>query len=181
MKLTRRDALKAAAIGSVASGGGLAVSEALVRTEFSDVDSTLSEAELTTTRALAETIYPSEIEVTRGFIESYVDQLDDQRVECMARSVADLDEFASGRYGKQFHELSRSARDSTLRSLGVNRAASRPDGNRSEQIRFYLVNSLFYLLFSRPKGSRLAGIENPDGYPGGFAVYSEQRNMGADQ
>jgi uncharacterized membrane protein YbhN (UPF0104 family) len=61
-----------------------------------------------------------------------------------------------------------------LRSLGVDRAASRREGNRAEQIRFYLVNSLLYLLFTKPRGSRLVGIENPDGHPGGFAVYSER-------
>lgn len=177
MKLTRRDALNALAAGGVATGSGLAVSELLVRTEFSGIDSPLSEGEFETVEAVAETIYPSEIDV----IEASLAQLTDERKASTSRSIADLDAFARNRYGQPFRGLSRPARDSALRSLGVNRTESRPDGNRSEQIRYHLVNSLFYLLFSSPKGSRLVGIENPNGHPEGFAVYSRQRNTIPDQ
>lgn len=175
MKLTRRDALKALGVGG-ATGGGLAVSETLVRTDFSAGDSSLSDGEFATLEAVAETVYPSAVEVTPAFLETHVTQLDDERTKSMASSIADLDEFTQSRYGRSFHDLSRSKRDIALRALGVDRAASRPAGNQAEQIRFHLVNSLLYLLFSRPKGSRLAGIENPDGYPGGFAVYSDRQN-----
>ena len=181
MKLTRRDALKALGAGGVATGGGLAVSETLVRTEFSAGDSSLSAGEFTTLEAVAETVYPSAVEVTPEFLQTYLDHLDDERTAAMASSIAHLDEFTHSRYGRPFHELSRSRRDIALRVLGVDRAASRPEGNQAEQIRFHLVNSLLYLLFSRPKGSRLAGIENPDGYPGGFAVYRDQQSPEADR
>lgn len=175
MKLTRRDALKALAAGGVAGAGGLAASEALVRTELSRADPSLSEEDFTTLEAVADTIYPSQVEVTREFIETYVGSLREGRKESMARAAAQLNDFTRSRYGAVFYELSSSARDVSLRTLGVDRAISRPDGNRAERIRYHIVNGLLYALFTTPRGSRLVGIENPDGYPGGFAVYARKR------
>lgn len=178
MRLTRREALKALAGGGIASGGTVAVSEVLVQTEFSQADQSLSEQDFATLEAVANTVYPSEFEVTREFVQTYVSPLSEERKEAISRATDQLNEFTRSRYGAGFTEMSPSTRDAALRSVGADRAMSRPDGNRSERIRYHLVNSLLYALFVTPEGCQLVGMEmeNPDGYPGGFAVYRNQMN-----
>jgi len=50
----------------------------------------------------------------------------------------------------------------------LNSAALRPDGTVPARIRYHLVNGLLYALFTSPVGTRLFGIRNPIGYPGGY-------------
>ena len=175
MELTRRDAIEALVAGGVVSAGTLAISE--VKTGFgSGADnSEITETDLITMVALAEVVYPSEVDVSSGFIETYVNILPDGRRSSISDSVDQLNKYSRKIAGDPFHEISSvSKRDGLLRLLGVDKEQSKPKGSVPERIRFHLVNGLLYALFTSPKGSSLVGIEDPAGYPGGFATYSEQ-------
>jgi hypothetical protein len=52
--------------------------------------------------------------------------------------------------------------------MGVQSAESDSGGGVPERIRYHLVNSLLYALFTSPMGSELVGISNPTGHPGGY-------------
>lgn len=172
MKLTRRDALRALVVGGGAAGGSLAVSELLVSDTVQGDDSHLSTRDIETLHSVAEVVYPSEVMVTVEFIETYTNRLDDDRLGALTATISELDSVTNSTYGDRFAELpSRSRREQVLRSLGVDRVPSRPDGTVPERVRYHLVNSLLYALFTTPKGSKLAGVESPRGHAGGFAPY----------
>lgn len=167
MKLTRRDAL--IALGA-ASAGAAAIGSARQTTA---VD--LSDAQITTRlQAVAESVYPEEIEVTRGFIVSYAQRRLEGR-DAYRRAQADalerLDNRARSFAGRPFPALSRDRRQTVLRDMGVLRAVPVADGTAEERIRFYVVNDLLYVLFSTPTGGEALGCANPPGYPGGLAAY----------
>lgn len=164
-RLTRRDALAAA----VAAGGSLALSEATVeRSAAGRPDAELAAHEIATAQAVAEVVYPSTVETSPEFVEAYLRRLDTERTAGLRAAIAALDTATRRRHGRQFVALdAHTHRERVLRSLGVDRAASVPDGTAVERIRYHLVNSLLYALFSSPTGSRLVGIENPIGHPGG--------------
>lgn len=170
MRLTRRDALKALAVGG-AAGSSLAVSEALVADEPSS-PAGYTETDIETLYRVAEVVYPSEVEVTKAFVETYVRRLDAERQAALSRAAAQLNSVTNSRYNRTFSESpSVSRRESMLRSLGIHRVESAPDGTVPERVRYHLVNTLLYALFTSPTGSKLRGIESPRGHPGGFATY----------
>lgn len=167
MKLTRRDALLALGAASV---GAAAVGSARQTTS---VD--LSEAQITTRlHAVAESVYPEEIEVTRGFIVSYaqrrLENRDEYRHE-QADALEILDNRARSFAGRPYPSLSIDRRQTVLRDMGVLRALPVPDGTAEERIRFFVVNDLLYVLFSTPTGGEALGCANPPGYPGGLEAY----------
>lgn len=171
MKLTRRDALIALAGGTATSAVGIGLSEVADRTLGTDGE--LGENEAATLVALARTVYPSTLTGVRAFVLTYVRGLSDDRKAAMQRAINDLDRFASSNFGARFDELSASNRDRALRELGVGRVPPNPDGAAPARVRYYLVNQLLYALLTSPKGSRLFGIENPIGHPGGIDDYQE--------
>ena len=168
VELTRRDALEALAVGGLTSGGALAVSEGATRADRNRPDPAINETDFVTIEAVADTIYPSRVEVSYEFIETYVGSLGEERKASISRATADLEGLTRSRYGTAFHEMSSAKRDAALRSLGVDRALSRTGGNRIERIKYHLVNTLLYALFTSPTGSELVGIQNPVGHPGGY-------------
>lgn len=170
-RLTRRDALAAAA----AAGGSLVLSEAAVDRSVADrPDAELTDHELSTARAVADVVYPSSIEATPAFVETYLGRLDAARTAGLRAAVDALDDATRRRHGKRFVDIdSRGRRNRVLRSLGVDRAASVPDGTAAERIRYHLVNSLLYALFSTPRGGELVGIDNLIGHPGGAYAYDD--------
>lgn len=170
VRLTRRDALKALSVG----GGSLIVSEAITQIDLSNSNNPIKENEFETILAVAETIYPSRIEVTDRFIQSYVAPLPKDRKASMSQIVKELNRITKTQFGEPFYKMTRAQRDTVLRSIGVDKAPSRPNGNLPQRVKYYLINSLLYALFTTPKGSKLAGIENPVGHPGGFATYVEE-------
>ena len=181
MKLTRRDALKALAVGGGAAGGSLAVSEILVSETAQRNNPSVSSQDVETLQAVADVVYPSEVTVTPEFIETYTNRLDDDRVSSLTTTISQLDRITTTTYGDRFSELpSRTRREQALRSLGVHRVPSRADGTLPERVRYHLVNSLLYALFTTPKGSMLAGIENPRGHGGGFAPYRKTNTQSSD-
>lgn len=171
MELSRRDALKALGAGGVALG----LSEAVVNGIPESGGGELSEADIETMLAVADVVYPSQVEVSAAFVETYLRPLSEARRSNTAAAIADLDRCSRERRGVRFAELDSSKRrDDVLRSLGVDTVYSSPSGPVPARIKFYLVHSLLYALLSTPKGSRLFGIRNPTGYPGGFATYRQQ-------
>lgn len=124
-----------------------------------------------TTLAVAEVVYPPSIEISEGFVEGYLSRLREERVDRVARTASGLDRYARREFDIPFADLSKTNRNQLLRHLGVDRVISRPEGTLAERVRYHLVNSLLYALFTTPKGSRLFEIENPVGYPGGLEDY----------
>lgn len=163
MELTRREQL----VGLIGTATG--VSSALyVFNKPALPRSDLSTSDIETMRATAEVVYPSDVDVSSEFIENYMDRMCRARMQETKRVITDLDRKSRGVFGKNFAAISPVNRDTLLRHLGVNRVQPRVTGTLAGRIRFHLVNSLLYALFTHPKGSELYGIDNPVGYPGGF-------------
>ena len=125
--------------------------------------------------AAAEAIYPSAIDVDRTFITNDVrgrlrdrDEYADKQVD----AVVSLDQYARRMTGRRFRSLSIGQRRSLFERLGIPRAHPNPNGTDDEQIRYYIVNDLLYVLFTTPVGGELVGCENPPGYPGGTVAYT---------
>jgi hypothetical protein len=169
VRLTRRDALVALTGGAVASGLSLSASHAARTLAFDD--DALSEADVATAVAVADVVYPSAVGGVPAFVEAYVGGLSESRRAAVGDAAAGLDRRARDAYGAPFATLARSERETLLRDVGVDRVVSRPEGTLAERVRYHLVNTLLYALFTSPKGSELVGIENPLGHPGGYDTY----------
>lgn len=162
--LTRRDAVAALAAGL---GGGAAAAGVGVLTDDED-DDEFTERDLATLVAVADVVYPTDVTGTAEFVRTYVTGLPSERRVAIARAVDRLDEGARRHAGAAFASLPPDKREAVLDRLGVSRAASDPSGAVPERIRYHLVNSLLYALFTSPTGSELVGIRNPTGHPGGY-------------
>jgi hypothetical protein len=174
VRLTRRDALVSLAAGGAVAGGlSLSASHAARTLEFDD-DDPLTEAEVATAVAVADAVYPSAVEGVPAFVEAYVGRLRPSRREAVGAAAGGLDRRARDAYGAPFATLSRGDRETLLREIGVDRVVSKPEGTLAERIRYHLVNTLLYALFTSPTGSELVGIENPVGHPGGYDTYGEE-------
>lgn len=172
MELTRRDALRAAVAGTAVTGTTMTVVDGLRSNEEPTVNEEGAERDIQTLSRVADVVYPSDVETTPEFIETYVLRLNDQRQAELSKTVAQLNRVTRSRYGREFvRSSSRSRCEAMLHSLGVHRVESDPAGTVPERVRYHLVNTLLYALFTSPTGSELVGIESPMGYPGGFAVY----------
>ncbi|MFC7227566.1 gluconate 2-dehydrogenase subunit 3 family protein [Salinirubellus salinus] len=170
LRLTRRDALAAIAAGGLV-GGSLVASEIAVG-ERPDANEAAGERfdehEIGTLVAVAAAVYPTAVSTDPSFVEAYTHRLSRERRAAMRDAMAALDTQTRRVRGRSFAALPPSAREATLRELGVDRVHPRPDGTDTERVRYHLVNTLLYALFSTPRGSELVGITNPVGYPGGY-------------
>jgi hypothetical protein len=172
MELTRRDALAALA-GTGIVGGGAAV---LARDPFDGGEDAPASAVAVVPAlvAVAEVVYPSDLDGIAEFVETYaVGRVADRPAyrEGIEAAVGAIDDAAREWYGDGFADLDRSTRDSVLRELGADEAAPAPDGSRSERVRYYVVNELLYALYTSPSGAELVGVENPVGHAGGIEAY----------
>lgn len=170
MELTRRDALVALLGGSAAAGAGGYAAELFAESPESTIDATHVERLLD----VAAVLYPSEVDVTREFVETYVLGRISDREEHRRGLIDALKSLAAAsqrRYGRPLTALDDSNVDALLRDVGVDRAYPVPDGTDPERIRYYVVNDLLYALYTSPVGGRLVDYENPDGYPGGVDAY----------
>lgn len=164
MKLTKREAVLAlGALGVNAAGVG-------ILTEDSDDASSVV---VGTMYAAAELVYPSAIETTEEFVETYVlgRPVSDRHERRREEAVRVLNRRAQRDYVSRFASLSPTRRRDVLEALGVDRAHSNHEGTTAERIRYYVVNDLLYALFASPVGGELLGVENPPGYPGGHDAY----------
>lgn len=132
--------------------------------------------------ALAEAVYPSTVSVESSFIESRVfgriGPEPDHFVNLLS-AIEAVDNHARARFGGGVPEISESHRRKLLQSMGVTSVHPTADGTTAEQIRYYVVNDLLYVLFTSPVGGELMGIDNPPGYPGGLEAY--QRGPDGDE
>lgn len=170
MELNRRDAI-------LALGGlGLTATAWLTEASLDDTDLALSAGDVDTLVALAEPLYPSAVDATPEFVESYVigqHELDPDHPAGIKRSLRTVRREARRRTGSEPAALSPDRRDEILRATGADRAHPHPDGTDAEQVRYYVVNNLLYALYATPKGGGLVGNPNPPGFPGGIAAYRE--------
>lgn len=166
VRLTRRDALLSLVGG--ASTVGLLIHET---SRGASGPAELADRHVATLRSVSDAVYPSRVEVSDGFFDGYFDTLGPSRVRATRAAIADLNRLSRRETGHAFHRLEERERVAVLRTLGVNRVDSRPDGTAVERIRYHLVNSLLYALFTSPTGSRLFGVRNPIGHPGGLDAY----------
>lgn len=166
MKLTRRDAILAIV------GGGL-IGHEIHRIEAAGANESaeLGDHEIATLVSVAEVVYPSAVDATPGFVSAYVRRLGRARRSEIRTSIGELDDRARSMYGTAFQSATPGERRALLHRLGVDAVQPRPEGTVAERVRYHVVNGLLYALFTSPKGSRLVGIEEPKGHPGGFAAY----------
>lgn len=123
---------------------------------------------------VAVVVYPSEVEVTREFLETYVFGRIEERdgyLEGVAEALDTLDGYTKKFRDEGFADAPPEERDKLLRYMGVDEAEPDPDGTDAERVRYYVVNELQYALYTSPVGGKLVGIENPVGYPGGKDSY----------
>jgi hypothetical protein len=168
MRLTRRDALAAIAAGGLGAGSLLASEFAVGRRAAAADGDRFDDEEIGMLVAVATAVYPTAVAVDPSFVETYTRRVSPDRRDAMRGALAALDDHTRRLRGRAFVALPPAQRESALRELGVDRVHPRPDGTAPERIRYHLVNTLLYALFSTPRGSELVGITNPLGYPGGY-------------
>jgi len=174
MELTRRRAVTTILAGGLGTSAGVwSLSTLSEATEESEAPSELTDSELELIESLAEIVYPSELSTGAVLVESYLRYQPPDRLREIRNASRSLDISARRRYGAPFATLTASESETLLREMGVDRAAPDRDGTVPERVRHYLVNGLLYALFTDPAGSRLVGIDNPRGYPGGYESYAE--------
>jgi hypothetical protein len=124
--------------------------------------------------AAAGVLYPSPVTDRRGFVETYalgrIEGREDYRAG-VGTTTAELNDAARAWYGDGFPDLATDRRGDVLRELGADTADPEPEGSVAGRVRYYVVEELLYALYASPAGGRLAGLENPPGYPGGTASY----------
>jgi hypothetical protein len=174
--LSRRKALLAL--------GGVGVATALFGSASTDPttgagqtgsdDGVATPARIATVTAAAEIVYPPSVGVDEVFVERHVFGrvgATEDHFEQFAAVVDTVDREARLRFGSTFASLPKADRRRVLAGLGTFAVNPNRDGTTAERVRFYLVNDLLYALFTRPRGGRLIGVENPPGYPGGNELY----------
>ena len=171
MKLTRRDVLASLAATSLGFSG-LSWSMARLSNERAGASGgSLSSRHLETLLAVAEVVYPSEIEVEPGFVETYFEGQPEYWKKRFVETADDLDDLSRKRLGEPFAALSPEGRTTLFQEIGVGRVESSSNGTTPQRIRYHFMNGLLYALYTSPTGARLFGIENPVGHPGGYGSY----------
>jgi len=171
MELTRRATVAMVLTGGLGTSAGVRLLSGT--TEDPGTISELTDPELQIVESVAEIIYPSGSSTGTALIEGYLSYQSSDRLRAIRNASRALDTYAKRRYRSPFTTLTTAEGETLLREMGVDRAAPDPDGTVSERVRYYLVNGLLYALFTNPAGSRLVGIDNPRGYPGGYESYTE--------
>lgn len=169
MKLTRRDAIAALAVGGTVAGGGAA---RLDPATDSAPSGNLGAHERDTLIAVAEVVYPSAVSGIASFVSTYVDgRAEREYVSGVVDVVRKLDDLGREWHGGRFVQLDLDTRERLLREVGADTADPDPSGSPGERVRYYLVNELLLALYASPTGGTLVGIENPPGHPGGLSSY----------
>lgn len=164
MTLGRRDAIWTA-VGAITLGtAGIGLTERSRRAYGRD---SFTDADFETLLALAEVVYPSEVDSIDDVVTTYADAVHPSRRQAMTAAIDELNQAVHRIHGQRFAAFDVAHRDALLRELGVHRVHAVADGTVPERIRAYLVNGLLYALFTTPSGMSLVGLENPLGYPGG--------------
>jgi hypothetical protein len=174
MELTRRDAILALGGGGIAVGAK-AVGEGVAGADASGGDgASLSGTELDTLVAAAEVLYPTRVDATPEFVETYAGRVFADRAPELGGTLRSLRGTARRETGGRFEALPVGRREAVLRATGADRAYPDPEGTTAQRVRYYVVNGLLYALYSTPKGAELVGSANPEGYPGGTEAYQRR-------
>ncbi|MFC7138274.1 gluconate 2-dehydrogenase subunit 3 family protein [Halosimplex aquaticum] len=201
MELSRRDALAALAAVGVAGGGALALSatdddsgdtatsgdergsggstDDTGQGGDSPTDGPITAEDLDALTAVAETVYPSEVEGVESFVTAFVrgrSNAQPDHAAGVAEAVGYLMEWTDAWYDEAFASLDPTDREEALDRMGVREADPDPAGTDAERVRYYVVNELLFALYSSPTGGELVGIENPQGHPGGTESYRRGPN-----
>ncbi|WP_058366905.1 gluconate 2-dehydrogenase subunit 3 family protein [Haloparvum sedimenti] len=186
MELTRRDAAAALAAFGVGGVGAAGVREWRQSSAEGSEDAPV--ASDTAVRdalvAVAEVVYPSEVEGVPSFVESFLSgrlvdpddaagasEFERAHDAGLREAVTTLNDLAASWYDAPVADLPPSDRDGLLREVGADTAEASPDGTDAERVRYYVVNELLLALYASPTGGELVGIENPQGHPGGTDTY----------
>lgn len=173
MDLTRRQTVATVLAGGLGTSALLQALPADERSAESRDESEISDAETRSLIALADVVYPSSVSDPDTIVEGYLGQQPADSRRAISESIAALDRQARRRYGGSIAALTPGERERLLRDLGVDRISPDSDGTVPARIRYTLVNGLLYALFTHPAGSRLVGVDNPRGYPGGYESYAK--------
>lgn len=174
MKLTRRDALLALA------SAGIVASAAL---ETDAMDQEFTESDIETLVHLADVLYPSAVEPTAEFVETYVVgryRSDEERLSNLKSALQTVRQTSRRETGRSIGALDVDTRSDVLRATGGDRAYPDPEGTEAQQVRYYVINDLLYALYTTPKGGELVGNPNPTGYPGGTEAYQRGPESNAE-
>jgi len=195
MRLTRRDAmaaLGAAGIAATAGCSSLFGSEGPETpadgttepedgtTDSGDGDETATtaegSAEMETLVALAEVLYPSDVEPTAEFVETFMfGRIHDEeayRAELVS-GIETLDGLATDQHDGPFRSLGHDERVAVIENSELRSGASDDEGSDVERLNYYLLDELLFSFYSSPTGGELVGNQNPRGYPGGFGYVPE--------
>ncbi len=162
-QLSRRDALTALAAGGITATAGCSA----IGTDGSDQE--LSSTE--TLVELAEVLYPSEIETTEEFIETYlfgriVDEASYQ--EDLEAGLETLNELALEEHGEEFAALVEDQRVALFEATDLRSGDSVADGSDIERLNYHVIDELLFAFYASPTGGELIGNPNPRGWPGGY-------------
>lgn len=185
MELTRRDAM--AALAALGASGGVALGVRRAGDERGDRENGLErddepsgddfpddEVVHEVMRAVAGVVYPGSVSGVDAFVDGFLEgRLDGSaHDEGIRAAVDDVDTAAQSWYDNPIADLSVADREAVLRELGADTAEENPRGTTAERVRYYVVNELLMALYASPTGGELAGIENPQGHPGGAESYT---------
>jgi hypothetical protein len=161
MKLTRRDALSALAAAGITSTAGCA--------GLSDTNADASPME--TLVGVADVLYPSEVEPTEDFIETFMfGRITDEKAyrERLTAGIETLNGLADEEFGSPFLGLGADERVTLFEETALRSGESVPGGNDIEQLNYHVLDELLFAFYSSPKGGELVGNPNPRGFPGGM-------------
>lgn len=151
MELTRDDAMAALWASGVEPGA----------VDTTDNDS--CDVPTRTMVSLAETLYPSVVEVTADFVETYLlgrVAADDTDRERLVEGAEILNYWAGLAFGRPFPRLDRSERARLLdEDMGVGLEDPVPDGSEIERLRFHTVDEIVFAFYASPTGKTFASQE----------------------
>jgi hypothetical protein len=161
MKLTRRDAIAALGAAGITS---LAGCESLT-------GETEPPSEMETMVALAEVLYPSEVDPTEEFVQTFLfGRITDEEAYQteLEAGTETLNDAASDMEGDAFARLDTDQRVSVIENSDIRTGESVPDGSDIQRVNYHLVDELLFAFYSSPTGGELVGNTNPRGFPGGY-------------
>jgi len=171
MELSRRDALTALTAAGITATAGCGGSESEENGETDGTEPETKPTSMETLVALGEVLYPSDVEVTSEFVETYMfGRIASEEVyeESLAAGIATLDDIAMDLRGEPFAALDEDERVDVIQISEMRSGDSAPDGSDVERLNYHVVDELLFAFYSSPTGGELVGNPNPRGFPGGF-------------
>lgn len=173
---TRRKAIQVVAGGGITGLLSVVASDRLSNKRPTGMQSNISRGDFRTIQSVAEVVCPSPIRVNDDLITLIVEFIPETRHPLLSTTCFELNEYSLKTYGAQYYQIdSVPARDKILRQLGVHRVHSNSTGLFPQRVRYHLVNTILYVIFTHPVGSSIVGQTNPVGFAGGFAKYQSNK------